>query len=505
MMKRSPRGQALVLAALSLFLLALMVALSFNLSHALRQKTRLQQHSDAVAYSMAVLQARTLNYFAMSNRAIASTYVALNTVHGYMSAATVTAQMMRAAQTDFYMVAGVEFVLCIPCPWTGSACQHCVDGIQALRIASKFGKEGRNYDNKIKNVESSFNKSVAALNLMLNTIHASQSLVMGELILALKDGNASGLDQLRQINAPEASTVVTAVGGMNVAEFNCAIDGMVCALPGKPSNASNSTRGIEMTEVANSSRPSWTASRGYPTYLNPQFLTDLMFNIQGSGVTVITSHTGSAKTMNNKSKGTFGNTSATNDGSVVGGYDHGGTFSYWRHGIGGYTYDATIFSDANGGSHSNGHQGQHNDFKGSNTKSLLACTMQGNCFMKFRADANKNHDFGQPHVYSYITMPLRAGNVTQAPWQLNSAATVNYNGGGVGTGTINLAANEGAGLSKALVYYHRLGSWKEQPNMFAPFWRAKLHPFTATEAAAVLTAAGQTDAAQIAASPKLPL
>ncbi|WP_224364603.1 pilus assembly protein TadG-related protein [Hyalangium versicolor] len=506
-LKRSSRGQALVLAALSLFLLALMVALSFNLSHALRQKTRLQQHSDSMAYSMAVLQARTLNYFAMSNRAIAATFVAMNTVHGYMSAASVTAEMMRSAETNFYMVAGVEFVLCIPCPWTGSACKHCVDGIQALRIARKFNREARDYDNRIKGLESNFNNAVQALDLMIDTIHASQKQVAVDLAKALKDGSSSGLDQLRQINAPEASTLVGAVGGMNAAEFSCAIDGMPCALPGKPGNASNNTRGIEMTEVANSSRPSWTASRGYPTYLNPQFLTDLMFNIQGSGVTLITSHNGSAKTVNGRGDSAIHNTNASNNGTMSGAHDHGGTFSYWRHGIGGSSYKSEIYSDANSGYHTNrkSHQGQHDKFQGSSSKDLLSCTMQGNCFMKFRADADRNDDYGQPRVYSYVTMRLRAGNVAQAPWQLNNSATVSFQHKDMGTGTIQLAANEGAGLSKALVYYHRLGSWKEQPNMFAPFWRAKLHPFTAQEAAAVLNAAGQSDAAQLAATPKLSL
>ncbi|WP_407739829.1 hypothetical protein [Hyalangium sp.] len=507
-MKRAARGQALVLASLSLFLLSLMVVLSFNLSHALRMKTRLQQHSDAVAYSMAVLQARTLNYYAMSNRAIASTFVAMNTVHAYMSAASSTGDMMRAAQTDFYEVMGLEFAQCSPCPWPPSACLHCLHGLQALRIATKFGREGRNYDNKVKNTENTFNKAVKSLDVMMNTIHASQKLVGTELINALRDGNSSGLDQLRQINAPEASTVNSAVGGMNVAEFSCAIDGMVCALPGRPSNASNSTRGIEITEVANASRPDWTANRSYPLeWLNPQFSQDLMHNIQGEGATMIVSHSGSAKTVNSRGNGAFHNANAGNDGSMSGSHEHGDTFSFWKHGIGVATYSSEIESDANGGHHSpsGAHSGNHNGFGGANTKNLLACTMQGDCFMKFRADPDQKHDFGQPHVYSYITMPLRADAVTKAPWQLNTSATVKWDNGGTGTATINLAANEGAGLSKALVYYHRLGAWKEDPNMFNPFWRAKLHPFTAQEAAEVLTAAGQTDAAQMAAVPNLPL
>jgi len=31
-------------------------------------------------------------------------------------------------------------------------------------------------------------------------------------------------------------------------------------------------------------------------------------------------------------------------------------------------------------------------------------------------------------------------------------------------------------LSRGQVYYHRPGDWREQPNFFNPFWRARLAP-----------------------------
>ncbi len=97
-------------------------------------------------------------------------------------------------------------------------------------------------------------------------------------------------------------------------------------------------------------------------------------------------------------------------------------------------------------------------------------------------------------------MKMRTGDVRKAPWELNSKSEVKFTHGKNGTGRIPMAPDEGAAISNALVYYHRLGDWQEQPNMFNPFWRAKLHPFTSGQAAAVLGAAGNTDAAQLAAS-----
>lgn len=501
---RAPRGQALVLAALSLLLLGLMVALSFGISHALRGKTRLQQHSDAQAYSMAIVEARSLNYFAVSNRAIASSYVAMNSLHAYMAASTVTSSMLSQGKDNFVAIAVIELVLCLPCPWTGSACKHCKDAAEAYKISKKFDKKRKEFDKEIKNVDKRFDDAVRALDLMVDAIHASQQQVFAQTTALLSNGTASNMSKLKEANAKEASNLNSAVGGLNAGEFSCAIDGMPCVLPGKPGNSARTARAKVMTEVANASRPEWPATRGrgVMTYLHPQFMKDLMNGIQGSGISFVTGHDGTAKTIQNASKGDVesGQTS-NNEGRVSGADEHGRLTSQWRHGIWTGTYEASVFSgkSANGHNPSSAHMsGRHDKFEGVYTKDLMMCAAGGNCFMKFRADPDPTRDFGQPHVYSYVTMKMRVGDVKKAPWELNSNSEVKFTHGEYGTGKIKMAPDEGAAISNALVYYHRLGDWQEQPNMFNPFWRAKLHPFTSNQAAAVLTAAGNTDAAQLA-------
>jgi hypothetical protein len=503
----APRGQALVLAALSMLLLALMVALSFNISHALRGKTRLQQHSDAMAYSMAIMEARTLNYFAISNRAIAASYVAMNSVHSYMAAASVTAQMLRAGQTNMYMVAAVEALLCAPCPFTGSGCEHCPHIIQAIRVGRKFRREAGNYDREIRNVESSFNRAVESLDQMMDAIHASQQAVFLETGNALRNGTAYNLDRIRMVNAKNAKTLPTAVGALNAAEFSCSIDGMPCAVSGKPGDSPRNARAKVMTEVANATRPPFAAKRGIlVAHLHPSFLADLTTNIQGDGLTTPTAHDGTSKTVQNRGALHSGR-SSNNEGRLSAADEHGSIFTYWKHGVGFSDYKAEVSSGQSGTSHTprGGHSGQHDRFEGVYTKDLMSCAMGGNCFMKFRADSSRDRQYGQPHVYSYSTEKLRADNVKDAPWQLNAKAEVKFTHGEHGTGKVQMAADEGAAVSHALVYYHRLGDWREHPNMFNPFWRAKLHPMTGQRAAMVLGAAGNTDAAQLAATPNLPL
>jgi hypothetical protein len=501
----------MALAALSLLLLALMVALSFNLSHALRGKTRLQQHSDALAYSMATIEARSLNYFAVSNRTIASSYVAMNSVHASMAAASVTPDMFSAAESNFYQIAAMEALQCAPCPSSGSACKHCPHVRQALRIARRFRQESQKQMSKVQSVEAKFSKTVKSLDMMMDSIHLSQRSVFAQTTEVLGSGSAHGLASLQKINAPKASSLNSAIGALNTAEFACAIDGMPCKIAGRPSDTPRKELAKMMSEIPNASRTEWIANRGnpdVPRYLHPEFLKALMNSIQGEGFSKPQSHTGTAKTVERRGRAALHQGQAPdNTGQVISADEHGHLFSVWKHGFGRSSYEARIASDASGGEHTprKAHTGQHDQFQGTFTQDLMSCAGKGHCFMQFRADPDPKKDFGQPPVYSYITQQLRAENARQAPWQLNDSAQVKMKFGKVGDGTLELAAGEGAGLSKALVYYHRLGDWREPPNLFNPFWRAKLHPFTREEAERVLGLAGNKDAARLATTTELPL
>lgn len=493
------RGQALVLGALSFLVLALMTTLSFNLSHALREKMSLQQHSDSLAYSMAVVEARALNYYAVSNRSIAATYVASNSMHAYMAAASVTGAIMSTAKINFYVIAAQEFAQC-GC-W--SCFMHCVHAVQALGVAGDYSQAASDYEDRARNLDGDFSRAVKGLDRMADFIHSSQAMVHKNTLQALNDGQSYGLNKLKEYNAPGSSALVSGVGALNAGEFNCAVDGMNCT--GGVSNSSEKTRAQVMTEVANASRSTWPANRGLegnlPTHLHPSFLNEVR-NIPGEGVNFpLPQHKGTAKTVQSAG-GVNGGSGGGNEGQVIAAEESGIMANQWKHGAFAWSYEAKVSSDNGGGDHTPGgsHSGNH-EFEGVNTKGLTACTMAGNCFMKFRADDNKNNDFGQPSAYSYVTDDLREGNVKKAPWELNSSASVNFENGD-SSAHITLAAGQAAALSKALVYYHRLGEggWNEAPNLFNPYWRAKLHPFTQEEANRVLTAANATDAAQLVQS-----
>ena len=75
MWKQDPRGQALVLACLLLFILCLGVLTTVQLGHTVEERIRLQNTADAAAYSTAAMEARAFNFYAFANRTQASHHV----------------------------------------------------------------------------------------------------------------------------------------------------------------------------------------------------------------------------------------------------------------------------------------------------------------------------------------------------------------------------------------------------------------------------------------------
>ncbi|NLF55047.1 MAG: hypothetical protein GX576_11750 [Thauera phenolivorans] len=74
---RAERGQVLALGLFFLFACAAVMYLMFNSGRAVDEKIRLTNAADAVAYSVALMETRALNYDAWTNRAIVANQVAI--------------------------------------------------------------------------------------------------------------------------------------------------------------------------------------------------------------------------------------------------------------------------------------------------------------------------------------------------------------------------------------------------------------------------------------------
>jgi Flp pilus assembly protein TadG len=84
-MRRDERGQAMIIGAVAMLILALMVMTSVSIGHGVYSKIKSQDAADAQSYSIAVKQARAYNFLAYTNRAMVVHYSAMLTMMSYVS------------------------------------------------------------------------------------------------------------------------------------------------------------------------------------------------------------------------------------------------------------------------------------------------------------------------------------------------------------------------------------------------------------------------------------
>ncbi|MFP2960683.1 pilus assembly protein [Myxococcus sp. 1LA] len=96
-MRRDERGQAMVIGAVAMLVLAVSVMASVSIGHGVYEKIKLQDAADAQAYSIAVKEARAYNFLAYTNRAMVVHYSAMLTVMSYVSHAVYLDQTIRSA------------------------------------------------------------------------------------------------------------------------------------------------------------------------------------------------------------------------------------------------------------------------------------------------------------------------------------------------------------------------------------------------------------------------
>ncbi|HUB06952.1 MAG TPA: hypothetical protein VMB50_08125 [Myxococcales bacterium] len=71
--------------AITSAILAFTLFTTFSIGRAIKERIQLQNAADASAYSLAVMEARAFNFYAYTNRAIISHFVAMMAVYGHMS------------------------------------------------------------------------------------------------------------------------------------------------------------------------------------------------------------------------------------------------------------------------------------------------------------------------------------------------------------------------------------------------------------------------------------
>lgn len=483
--RKTRRGQVLVLACVTMLLMALMLMISINLASAIHEKIGLQAAADAQAFSGATLEARAFNTAAYQNRAIAGLLVAEMGLHAWWAIAQHDVNLIKAGFAPFMEIAVMEFAQCPPYFF-----QHCVHGFQALKIAFDYMRTGNSLQDDLDNLKDPFDKAVGNLSKAIKGIHGDQNSFLSDTKTEISSYSAT-MGTLKRTNAPKAG-YATALDTMNRKAFGCALEGTTAADGCDTTEKTGNELGEIMNSAAMAARPEFERGKSgsltlVPGDFNMESLPfplpiDIKYN-PGKPMDIQSSGTYLFIPTGNDVKGTIENATGTVKGEAPGGV----VFAQWNDGIG--------FGYASEGKQTTS-QGER-DYEGA-----VCDDKSTNCFVNFRGSSDADKDFNQPTMYGGLTQNLRSlreGGSTK-PWEINSTGTVSVDiGGGQQLKVKVIPRNGGTGVAvaKAKTYFHQMGQWKQPPNMFDPFWHAKLHPFKRSELATVLNAVGDTEGARL--------
>ncbi len=493
------RGQVLVLACLSMIMVALMLMLSFNVTNAIHEKIRIQAVADSQALSTATLEARALNTMAFMNRSIAGAMVAGMALHAWWTIAENEVGMLKAGQEAFGKVATEEYGKCPPHNYV-----HCADGAQASLIATRYGSKASSYQSSLRGLDGRFREAVQALSDMMKDLHVDQKRVLDNTRNEIASTSRT-LAAIKQVSAPHAS-YVSAIDSLNLSELACALEGSrfddrCQSQSWKPAARvlSASSRGAIMESAAMAARPQFQMGNAYwRSFAHSDFKGGGVGDGPLPRISMPVTISDPREPKNIQSEGTYTlegtglpRTWARNDkiGAEMSPGSTGKVSVTWRHGHG--------FGFASGsGASPQGQRESNSPYAG------LPCG-NDNCFINFRANTSASADYGQPATYGALTQDLRLQlSGRRGPWELNQRGTLDFAyERGRPARLVLVPQGNAYAVAKGKTYFHQLGSngWQTPPNMFDPFWRAKLQSFQRDELKSVLQRIGDLQGANIIA------
>jgi hypothetical protein len=370
-----------------------------------------------------------------------------------------------------------EIAMCIV-TWGSSCCDHIPKPIE---LAFQYGFQDVNdAEDTLQGWERPFNDAVDAYWQLVkfNTLEQNAMLVLGVPKLL------TGFDGALKGTARQASGLSFAIGAVNSAKFLCTLEGSLVDTCGAKKSVTE--RSKMYTEIINASRPEFThqifmMGTDYLPMLGSQWS-----DLQYSGPAFIGGDHLIADDSCDKDNEAEGKLAcATVPFAFFAGSAHD------LPGIG-FWAGTEIVSDENGGDHSpsGAHDGsQHDKFKG-----IPKCVQAKECFINFR-EGDKDDEWGQPSVFTYYSSDLSKRPRAQAtPWILGADGKLSIDMGAKDNGTPGLLemkpSRPGSAMSRVMTYFHAPGSWPRPPNMFDPYWAAKLHPLDRTQVLELLALSG---------------
>lgn len=491
---RAERGQTMVLGVLGTLLVALMMLLTLNVGQAIFERIRIQQVADSAAFSNATQEARSFNFFAYTNRANIGSLVAATSANSYMDMASVVPQLFFSAATNLDIMAAEEYDLCCCAPFCPCVI-HCFHA-EMDQISSMLNNlYGLLTWMEVWDVDRDFADFMEAIDDHMKEIAEAQEEMKDKIGTQLQSDTIAS--QLRSKFAKQAASNVGSIKSENKTQYEDIFEDDEGKRKWVPTEIANGTRHRRMLYF----RDKQTMEDFVNDDTWQKFTNDLVIG----GSSEITSHLGDTKVMKQTDmppSGFFDHP----EGQGPGSWDFGTvkTEAFCCQMVSAYT--VWLGSGKDKSSHFGMpyppcmNPGMHKNFE---------CLADGACFTLFKSNPEPSEDFGQPKAYSYFSQDLsKMQDGGDGPWELETDGKVKLDLGEVSNTydtEVMLADDpaergEGMAMSKAMTYYHwpeEDDGWKEQPNFFNPYWKAKLHPFRRDEAKDILQKAGHGEFGQL--------
>ncbi|MDY7226188.1 pilus assembly protein TadG-related protein [Hyalangium rubrum] len=500
-----PRGQTLVIFALTLLLLTLMVCMTLSIGTKAKEKMELETAADAAAYSQAVATARTYNSISLLNRALMSNMVAMAGVQSLISWAGYYRAVLNEARDSYDTPkTQYELIMAAACACPGPTCNPpmCRCATQAVQDITDTQDKLKQEDDRVDQVFQSLDgqAGLEARALQISSVSDRQNELFDRLLdenltgslnigasiaQELNKGNKWGAQEVKALPASDDVNKVEQDAGQCQQKEGAACRRRDAGHKNHFIWAAMGTRGHAFV----------TGRSGGANAIRTRLITIItppdLVTISNDGSGYFADNDGPS----HSSEGPTGNKHAWGD-------DHGNlTTTFLRNqapcppGIpGSGSPRAHVRSNDTSGSAGDdehrwsgqsggdgGRERQHTMGDCNNCPGMWPPHMDYN-WQQVTDNAN---NFGQPKTYSVMERDLSQRPAKQAdPWNLLFTFHFKQSGSGTvfdNTG-LKLVSQGGTDISHAtalsagIAYYHRVqqGSYQEPPNFLNPFWRATL-------------------------------
>jgi hypothetical protein len=524
------------LAAVGLFIMVLGVLATLNLGQAVHQKIKLQNTADAAAYTLASMEARTFNYIAFLNRAQIAHYNTAMVVQSYMSWVGFQIALFGAA-SDLMITAKNAVIVGTRFPYPLKIPYNAARGFYEMmaQLAERFRKlavqfyemqmVGDELGHNIVEAMALFNRDAIwqtqlarAGILNVHILTGMQNYIeKHDPDISFTQGKSMLLNLLVNgaLNSIEYYQTFENASGMNPSLFGIVRDYKRVFPAWKGDYHSKNDAGRKeayriMSELCHASRsPQFVSNRSDNTAHaiaimatvfgqkqgQTKFTTEN--TMQGAEVPTIGSDGNYVDPLNLSSSdylesGTGFSAAAIGFVQYTADNKVGDAISAYQDKIKHYRYTGPDSTSENKISPSGGTKVIAVPFPTGNATSAKNKphdqTWPGFApYFLFKAKGDRTADFNQPSTWIFLNKHHKdfqtdSGSHSdgRAPWYSKftwqngpQVAALDTTVGGSRNSYLFEGLNV---LSRGMAYYHRPGNWREHPNFFNPFWRARLAP-----------------------------